>query len=456
MANPRASLPTRSKTLGSLHSAIGSGIDRLAASAEAGADSADDVDIALPGEEDDGTDADADDGSDEGADGAGTTGDEGGEGEGQGADAAAAPEGGEGTEGEESPSRDGAEAATGDKTEGDESGEPTEADKALELLNSYPKSKQDAIKKFLPGGVPDTVSDVAMAERLAYEDYWRNHKRLADLAKQPPAAPESADKKTEKDQPAEVPVELQPYDRKIQTIVEQGKYAVKNIEGWQQEEVRLQAHLDDLHRRLTRGDPAVEKDEIIQVHEQILAAQRNKAEWESVFKRRAAEEIDVLGQRKLVSDMLETRARLDRQEQSAAARDRDNETGQFTAAFDREVKRLAKLNKIPQEKFDRFRRLLGQAVYVEGQQRLASKRDPFTVADLPTFMTPLAAEFQGDIATAKAEGAKAYSTAKRGDAPKAPKQKQRMAPARQKSNERSRDLRSLRASIENSEAWDKV
>lgn len=426
-------LDPEGKSMTDLRSAINSGIDDFASDPEKGGT------VSLPAGQSDQTD-EADDRDEPES----TTDDE-----------STPPE--EGKEGEESAAGEGAEGdgEPPSRPEGAEppAGEQTEAAKAEATLAAMPEAKRDAIKKFLPGGKPTSESDLNMAERLAYEDYWRNQRRLAEAAKQPPTTPTEP---APKPGPVQDPPELAPYNEKIQQIQREGKYAFEQINGWRTERTKILGQIDALAEKRRRDLASVDPDDILSLNEKVRQIDLQIDGWQNVLNQRAQSEVETINEKKRAATLLDLTSRLDRQERALETKARSESTKQFTNAFEREVKSLAKTLNVPEADLPSFRELLGSAVFVEGQYRQAQNQ-PFTLADLSQFLKAKAGGLQRMRAGAKQEGQTSYVKDKKADAPKAPPTKQRfVAPGSRRPASPQRDMRSLRDRIVNSPDWDKV
>lgn len=336
-----------------------------------------------------------------------------------------------------------------------EGGEPKaedESEKITAALDSMSYPRRKAVEKFLPSGKAATLADLASAQEKADEDYWRLQNRQA--AREEDAPP--AKKEPEKKEPAPTPRELQVFDQKLQTFQTEITTADDNIKAWGLALQNKRQEIFNLEKRRAGKDPTFDGDELFAAYKERDSIEANIAAWKG---RKAGYEgatEDVKHQRGLAQDLVETKARLDRQETEREDRDIKDRTDVYTKEWNTTFDALAKTLKIPEHRVQKFKTFASRETFVE----ISRLQGAMPVDQIGPFLRKIGKEFVGLYEEAKAEGAQSYSKDKKNDAPPAPTQKKAKAPEGKQSKgkpaRRPRSLRELQSRIDKDPAWDEA
>lgn len=348
---------------------------------------------------------------------------------------------------EEPPSEAGAEP--GESPSPTPEGEPNLIEQRLASMS---KEERDAVQKFLPGGQAATMEQLDEARGRVFQDYWRNHERLAELSRTPPPAPEAEAAPTPA-APAAVPPELSFFDNQLQALNESGVECNQHIAGWQQERNKINGQISQLLSRQARQDPSVDPAEVVQLYGLRDQAEANILQWRNRFNLLDQQFRSITHQRSITEAVLDTRSRIERQESEARTNAENQAITQFSTSWTRAFRQAAADVQIPKEDLEKFRVRARDATHY----RVATQ-GAIPEGELPAYIKSLAQEFKGEATAAAAQGAAGYAKRKAGDAPKAPKQKQRYAggpPPATPQKERP-SMRELSARVNSDPGWDNL
>lgn len=319
----------------------------------------------------------------------------------------------------ETPSPDEADA-DGEETPSPEGEEEAAAEK--DLLEGFSESKRKALLKFAPGGKITTAEELEAAEGKFVDDYWRNHTRLADAAREekPPVKEEPPP-----DAPAKKEVEVAPaiarIDKDMQTIVVKANHAEEQKKGWQEELSKKTGELNALRRRSQSGDSTVDQNEILRLYEEVEEARGHISGWEREWGKLSDNYQSALARKQEVQTILDVRDRLDRQEKA----EKDRQQGQAQQAYERNVAgavsfvttpaKAGEQALVPTTEKERFGKYLDFAI---GEH---FRNNPnATIPDLHVFAADVAKTFMGPVIAARTKAMETYNKDKAGDAPPKP------------------------------------